>query len=99
MENSTGVTINDNWAFRVPLQLLVMGIKKWGQCLFSVQSKIFLKLTAQISQITYQNVQEGSCFTAVGREKKSETFNVSSCSHQSKTVKNLYFFDFDEFTK
>ena len=40
-----------------------MGTKNGTNASFSVQSKIFPKLKAQILQIRYQNVQEGSGFT------------------------------------
>ena len=51
----------------------------------SVQRKIFPKLKAQIIQIWYLNVQEGSSFTA-GR-KNCKIFNLSSCFHQSRIKK------------
>ena len=44
------------------------GQKIWANASFSVQSKIFPKLKAQILQMRYQNVQEGSSFT-VKRKK------------------------------
>ena len=57
-----------------------MGLKIEPMPFFS-SDKIFSKLRAQILQMRYQNVPEGlDC-----REKdKSESFNLSSCSHQSK---------------
>ena len=66
-----------------------MGTKNGANASFSVQSKIFPKLKAQILQMRYQNVQEGSSFTV--KRKKSENFNLSSCLHQSEMV---IFFDF-----
>ena len=36
-----------------------------GQCSFSVRSKIFPKLKAQIFEMRYQNVQESSDFIVV----------------------------------
>ena len=36
-----------------------MGIKNWVNASFSVQSKTFSKLKAQILQMRYQNVQKG----------------------------------------
>ena len=51
-----------------------MGIKNGANASFPLQSKIFPKLKAQMLQMRYQNVQEGSSFTA---EKK----NVK-CFHQ-----------------
>ena len=44
-------------------QILAMGTKNGVNASFSVQSKIFPKLKAQIFQMRYQNVQEGSSFT------------------------------------
>ena len=52
-----------------------MGIKNGANASFSVQSKIFPKLKAQILQVRYQNVQNGSNFTI--ERKKSENFNLS----------------------
>ena len=49
-------------------KLLAMGEKNGANAPFSVQSKIFRKLKAQILQMRYQNVQEGSSFTV---ERKS----------------------------
>ena len=47
----------------IKLDILVMGIKNGANASFSVQSKIFPKLKAQILQMRYQNVQKGSGFT------------------------------------
>ena len=44
---------------------------------FSVQSKIFPKLKAQILQMRFKNVQEGSSFTV--ERKIYEIFILSSC--------------------
>ena len=41
-----------------------MGTKNGANASFSVQSKVFPKLKAQILEIGYQNVQEGLGFTA-----------------------------------
>ena len=41
-----------------------MGIKNGANASFSVQSKIFPKTKAQILQMRYQNVKEGSSFSA-----------------------------------
>ena len=49
-------------------QILVMDIKNGSNTSFTVQSKIFPKLKAQIWQMRYQNIQEGSGFT-VERKK------------------------------
>ena len=59
-----------------------MGIKNGGNNSFSVQSKLFPKLKAQILQMRYQNVQKGSSFTA----KREKIVKFSPCFHQSKTV-------------
>ena len=40
-----------------------MGIKIGANASFSVQSEIFLKLKAQILQMSHKNVQKGSDFT------------------------------------
>ena len=60
------------------------GHKNGANASFSVQSKIFPKRKAQILQMRYRNVQEGSSFTA--ERKNCEIFNISSCFHQSKQV-------------
>ena len=51
------------------MKILAMGTKNGANGSFSVQSKIFTKLKAQIIQMRCQNVQEGSSFTAERKKK------------------------------
>ena len=60
--------------------VLAMGIKNGTNASFSVQCKIFPKLKVKILQMRYQNVQEGSSFTA--ERKNCEIFNLPSCFHK-----------------
>ena len=64
--------------------------KNGANASFSVKSKIFPKLKAQILQMRNQNVQESLGFT-VERKKIKKKINLSLCFHQSKIVT---FFDF-----
>ena len=51
-----------------------MGTKNGANATFSVQSKKFPKLKAQILQIRYQNLQEDSSFTV--ERKKNVKFSI-----------------------
>ena len=55
---------------------LAMSTKYRINASYSVQSKIFPKLKAQILQMRYQNFEEGSSFTT---EKKNVKFSI--CHH------------------
>ena len=46
------------------MKILAIDTKNGTNASFSVQSKIFPKLKAQILQMRYQNVQEGTSFTS-----------------------------------
>ena len=59
--------------------VLAMGIKNGVNASFSVQGKIYSKLKAQILQMRYQNVLEGSGFTV--ERKKIRKFQFLSCFH------------------
>ena len=65
-----------------------MGINNGDNASFSVQSKIFPRLKAQILQMGYQNIQVGLGFTVEGINLwKFQSIMFSS-------VKNRHFFDF-----
>ena len=51
------------------------GHKNGANVSFLVESKIYPKLKGQILQMRYQNIHEGSDFTA--ERKKNEIFNLS----------------------
>ena len=60
-----------------------IGHKKWANILMSLfQFKVEYFLKTQILQMRYQNVHEGSDFTA---ERKCVIFTLS-CFHQSRIV-------------
>ena len=69
--------------------MLAMGTKNGVNGSFSVQSKIFTKLKAQIIQMRYQNVQEGSSFTA--ERKKCDFVKHKLRNSHKKAISDEFF--------